>query len=49
MNYQTDYPFLLSQLKAVTDAETDTIANLSNAGAVLHMNLEDINLSLIHI
>ena len=43
MNYQTDYPFLLSQLKAVTDAETDTIANLSNAGAVLHMNLEDIN------
>ena len=27
----------------MTDAETDTIANPSNAGAVLHMNLEDIN------
>lgn len=43
MEYQTDYDFLLEQLKAVTDSETDTIANLSTASAVLQMNLEDIN------
>lgn len=43
MEYQTDYDFLVEQLKAVTESETDTIANLSNASAVLQMNLEDIN------
>ena len=38
MKYQTDYDFLLEQLTAVTESETDTIANLSNASAVLQMN-----------
>lgn len=39
----TDYSLLLSQLKALTESERDTIANLSNASAVLNMNLKDIN------
>ncbi len=43
MYHQTDYSLILSQLKALTDAESDTIANLSNASAVLHMNLEALN------
>ena len=43
MKYQTDYDFLLEQLTAVTESETDTIANLSNASAVLQMNLDEIN------
>lgn len=43
MKYQTDYDLLLEQLKAVTASETDVVANLSNASAVLQMNLEEIN------
>ena len=43
MSYQTDYSLLLSQLKAVTESERDAVANLSNASAVFHMNLENIN------
>ena len=43
MKYQTDYDFILAQLKAVTESETDTIANLANAAAVLQMNLNEIN------
>lgn len=39
----TDYSLLLSQLQALTESERDTIANLSNASAVLKMNLKDIN------
>lgn len=40
---KTDYSLILAQLRAVTESEQDTIANLSNASAVLNMNLEDIN------
>ena len=43
MEKQTDYSLILAQLKAVTESERDTIANLSNASAVLNMNLPDIN------
>ena len=43
MEKQTDYSLVLAQLKAVTESERDTIANLSNASAVLNMNLPDIN------
>ncbi|MCI8287106.1 MAG: GAF domain-containing protein [Lachnospiraceae bacterium] len=43
MRIKTDYPLILAQLKAVTESERDTIANLSNASAVLNMNLEEIN------
>lgn len=43
MRNETDYDFVLAQLSAVTEGETDTIANLSNASAVLQMNLEEIN------
>lgn len=39
----TDYSLLLSQLQALTESERDTIANLSNASAVINMNLENIN------
>lgn len=41
--YKTDYGFLTAQLRAVTESECDTIANLANAAAVLYMNLEEIN------
>ena len=40
---QTDYALLLAQLEAITELESDTIANLSNASAALNMNLEQIN------
>ena len=43
MHDHTDYSMILSQLKAVTEGERDTIANLSNASAVLNANLEHIN------
>lgn len=43
MKYQTDYELILAQLKALTETERDTIANLSNASAALNMNLEDLN------
>lgn len=41
--YRTDYPLLLAQLAAVTEAERDAIANLANASALLYMSLGDIN------
>ncbi len=40
---QTDYFLILAQLAAVTEPQPDTIANLSNASAVLSMNLARIN------
>ena len=43
MRIKTDYSLILAQLKAVTESERDTIANLSNASAVLNMNLAEIN------
>ena len=43
MEIQTDYDLLLAQLRAVTESERDPIANLSNASAVLQMNLSQIN------
>lgn len=43
MRYQTDYELILAQLEALTESERDTVANLSNAAAVLNMNLEDLN------
>lgn len=43
MQKNTDYALILSQLAAMTQKETDTIANLANASAVLSLNLEDIN------
>ena len=43
MRIKTDYSLILAQLKAVTKSERDTIANLSNASAVLNMNLAEIN------
>lgn len=43
MKNQTDYDLLLEQLKALTEGERDTIANLANASAALYMNLDDIN------
>lgn len=43
MRYQADYELILAQLEALTESERDTVANLSNAAAVLNMNLEDLN------
>ena len=43
MNTKTDYSLILAQLKTLTESEQDTIAVLSNASAVLSMNLDDIN------
>lgn len=43
MKHQTDYKPILAQLEALTESERDTIANLSNASAVLNLNLEDLN------
>lgn len=43
MSNRIDYPMLLSQLEALTESERDTIANLSNASALLFMNLPDLN------
>ena len=40
---EVDYDLLLAQLEAVTEDERDTIANLSNASAILNMCLPDIN------
>lgn len=40
---ETDYTLINAQLEAITEGERDTIANLSNASAVLNMNLPDIN------
>jgi len=37
---KTDFSLLLAQLEAVTQQESDTIANLANASAVLNMSLE---------
>ena len=36
-------PFLATQLDALLDGETNLIANLSNASALLNQNLSDIN------
>lgn len=38
-----DYELLTAQLEAVTSDERDTIANLSNASAILNMSLPNIN------
>lgn len=43
MQYDTDYSIIVAQLSAVTEGEQDTIANLSNASAVLNMNLPELN------
>lgn len=43
MSNQTDYSMILSQLAAITEGERDTIANLSNASALLNMLLPDLN------
>ena len=43
MNTVCDYSLILAQLKALTESERDTVANLSNASAVLNMNLSDVN------
>ncbi|MCS4485339.1 GAF domain-containing protein [Staphylococcus americanisciuri] len=40
---QTDYSLVTRQLDALLDGETDFIANLSNASALLNENLEQIN------
>ncbi len=39
----TDYSLLASQLDALTDGESDALANASNAAALLYNNLDDIN------
>ena len=38
-----DYDLLVAQLEAVTEGERDTVANLSNASAILNMSLPHIN------
>ncbi len=38
-----DYSLIAAQLAALTEDETDTIANLSNASAALNEGLSDIN------
>lgn len=43
MQYDIDYSLILAQLSAVAEGELDTIANLSNASAVLNMNLPELN------
>lgn len=41
--YCTDYDTLLTQLAGIVGNEADAIANLSNASAVIKMNMEGIN------
>lgn len=41
--YCTDYDTLLAQLAGIVGNETDAVANLSNASAVIKMNMEGIN------
>ncbi|QHW36967.1 GAF domain-containing protein [Staphylococcus ursi] len=43
MTETTDYHLLSRQLDAMLDGETDLIANLSNASALLNENLAQIN------
>ncbi|WP_086427547.1 GAF domain-containing protein [Staphylococcus cornubiensis] len=43
MTESTDYHLLSRQLDAMLDGETDLIANLSNASALLNENLAQIN------
>lgn len=43
MNLQTDYEMLTEQLKNLTDGERDTIANLSNASALLKLSMDALN------
>lgn len=43
MKEKTDYSYIAAQLEALTEGETDVIANLSNFSAALNMNLADIN------
>lgn len=40
---EENYQLVLNQLKALTSDESDLIANLSNAAALLNLFLEDIN------
>lgn len=42
-NREQDYPVMLKQLHALLDGETDVIANLSNASALLNSFLTDVN------
>ncbi|MGY0693054.1 GAF domain-containing protein [Virgibacillus sp. FSP13] len=42
-NKADDYELVLKQLKALSDGETDSIAILSNASALLNQFLEDVN------
>lgn len=41
--YCTDYDTLLAQLAGIVGNETDAVANLANASAVIKMNMEGIN------
>ena len=41
--YNTDYRTLLAQLGGLVGSERDTIANLANASAAIHMNMEALN------
>lgn len=43
MNIETNYDIIVRQLDALLTGETDLIANLSNASALLNENLEQIN------
>ncbi|GAB2569632.1 GAF domain-containing protein [Gracilibacillus alcaliphilus] len=40
---EKDYPIVVKQLAALLDGETDIIANLSNASALLNQFLDDVN------
>ncbi|PZD96009.1 histidine kinase [Paenibacillus sambharensis] len=40
---EKDYPLVISQLQALLDGETNRIANLSNASALLNQYLDEVN------
>ncbi|MFC4388210.1 GAF domain-containing protein [Gracilibacillus marinus] len=40
---EKDYPLVIKQLDALLDGETDIIANLSNASALLNQFLDNVN------
>ncbi|MFY4774575.1 GAF domain-containing protein [Metabacillus sp. RGM 3146] len=42
-NKEKNYDLVIKQLKALLEGESDTIANLSNASALLNQFLDDIN------
>lgn len=39
----TDYALLIEQARAITEGESDLIANLSNISALVYDNLDDVN------